>query len=219
MSVPLKSLPLSLRQRMNFASKYAEGAPDECWIWQAGKDGNGYPRFSVGSGKEPEIYGPRKIEYGHRIAWALAHDHMLPARPYGVSQTCGRRDCLNPAHLTLSRPGRPAADEEYPLAFLILTPKQRSNFMAKYAEGTPDACWIWQAGKDGNGYPRFSVGSQQNQEVYGSRKIEYGHRIAWALAHGDTLPAKPWGVNHMCLRRDCVNPAHLQVSKPGRVGA
>ncbi len=112
MSIPTIPRPLSPRQRENFAAKFEQGGMDECWPWLAGKDGNGYPRFSVGSEVEPGLYGPRKIEYAHRVAWALAHGETLPAKPYGVSHKCQRRDCVNPAHLQVSRPGRVAAGEE-----------------------------------------------------------------------------------------------------------
>ena len=108
MNIPLIPRPLSPKQRANFATKFTQGDPEGCWIWQAGKDGNGYPRFSVGSEKEPELYGPRKVEYAHRLAWALCHDGKLPAKPYGVSHKCQRRDCVNPAHLQVSKLGRVA---------------------------------------------------------------------------------------------------------------
>lgn len=55
-------------------------------------------------------------------------------------------------------------------------------------------CWIWQRGKDRLGY--------------GTLRKQKAHRVYWERANGPV----PDGLelDHLCRRRDCVNPAHLE---------
>ena len=62
-----------------------------------------------------------------------------------------------------------------------------------------DECWIWQGPTNGSGYGSFS------SSVYGSTSA---HRHSYQVANGPLLPGMV--VDHMCRRRACVNPAHLQ---------
>jgi hypothetical protein len=45
-------------------------------------------------------------------------------------------------------------------------------------------------------------------DVSGNWGMEYAHRVAWELAHGQTLAPDGY-VLHTCDVRACVNPAHL----------
>jgi hypothetical protein len=66
----------------------------------------------------------------------------------------------------------------------------------------PDKCWPWLAGINHNGYGVFWLNGKQ----------DLAHRVAYSLAIGEI----PSGlhldhvVDRGCIRRDCVNPAHLE---------
>lgn len=58
----------------------------------------------------------------------------------------------------------------------------------------PDACWIWLAGTDRDGYGKLA-------------RSLYAHRVSWSLHNGPV----PEGlcVLHTCDNPPCTNPAHL----------
>jgi hypothetical protein len=65
------------------------------------------------------------------------------------------------------------------------------------------ACWIWLATKAGSGYGQFSVSGS------GSTRVRvYAHRWAYEDANGP-IP-EGMELDHLCRRRDCVRPQHLQ---------
>jgi hypothetical protein len=59
-------------------------------------------------------------------------------------------------------------------------------------------CWIWQGAKAGIGYARCRVGD----------KYFYVHRLMYELLIGP-IP-KGLTLDHLCRRRDCVNPFHCE---------
>jgi len=66
--------------------------------------------------------------------------------------------------------------------------------------GKPEDCWVWQGGKERNGYGRISdVGEKGNNY--------YAHRASWELTYGP-IPEGMYCL-HKCDNPSCVNPNHL----------
>lgn len=89
--------------------------------------------------------------------------------------------------------------EENSPTLLKLSVKTQRNFDKKIDKsGGPEACWIWTAGKVGNGYGRFA---------YTRKELWLAHRISYAISKGPI----PGGMNvlHSCDNPPYCNPAHL----------
>lgn len=89
---------------------------------------------------------------------------------------------------------------------MITEPAIQTRFEAKYEVDEKTGCWIWTATLDSAGYGRFSVFGTQ----------EKAHRFAYSWFVG---PLPGWEMDdpgrmelhHICGRRRCVNPAHLEL--------
>lgn len=64
------------------------------------------------------------------------------------------------------------------------------------------ACWEWQSCKNEDGYGRFLVNGQNR----------FAHRVSYELVRGRI----PDGlvIDHLCRKRDCVNPMHMEPVTP-----
>ena len=60
------------------------------------------------------------------------------------------------------------------------------------------SCWLWKGAVDPTGYGRFSLGGA----------MLYAHRYAYET-FVEPIPAS-LEIDHLCRKRACVNPAHLQ---------
>lgn len=102
--------------------------------------------------------------------------NVNPTEESGASAQAGRSP-----YLTL---------EDFPIQVL-------SRFHA-FVQKT-DACWLWMAGVDKNGYGQLARPHRSPIKT---------HRLAWLLAHGGRLSADQH-ILHRCDEPRCVNPAHL----------
>lgn len=59
-------------------------------------------------------------------------------------------------------------------------------------------CWRWTGDLNANGYGRF----------WKDRRFMLAHRYVYAMFKG--IPARSLTIDHLCNRRNCVNPEHLE---------
>lgn len=74
-----------------FLRKIDFRGPEDCWLWNAGKDTGGYGKIRVPG----SIHG--RIRSAHRIAYHIACG-PIPEGMF-VCHTCDTPACVNPAHL------------------------------------------------------------------------------------------------------------------------
>lgn len=135
-------------------------------------------------------------------AYRRRHGTLPPLKPSPV--TCTADECdepigghgargLCPKHyqrLTKSRWG---------LTQPTSTAPDDVRFWAKVdRSGGPDSCWPWLAGINIHGYGN----------IWWNGATAAAHRIAYQLTKG-AIPAG-LHLDHLCMMRSCVNPAHLE---------
>lgn len=82
-----------------------------------------------------------------------------------------------------------------------MTPSDIARFWAKVDRRGPDECWLWTGAVNNNRYGIF----------YYAGHLVGPHRFAKALDDAIVIPDwHIWQIDHMCLTKRCVNPAHLQ---------
>lgn len=93
-SVPYEFVPALTPELVErFWAKAAKAGPDECWLWQGARNGNGYGNYRV----------PGRVTVtASRYAYFIATKRW-PGR-YLVCHACDTPLCVNPAHLWLGLP-------------------------------------------------------------------------------------------------------------------
>lgn len=82
----------------------------------------------------------------------------------------------------------------------MVTQAQIDRFWAKVVVDDVSDCWIWVASLSGDGYGQF---------MWPDRAPRHTHRVAYATWRGDIEPGKD--IDHLCRRRACCNPWHMEV--------
>lgn len=84
------------------------------------------------------------------------------------------------------------------------TPRER---FVQYFEYDPSGCWVWTGGKNEMGYGAFNA----NGFVMAAHRFAYREFIGPLPDHTTYEGHTRLVVDHLCGRRDCVNPLHLEL--------
>ena len=125
--------------------------------------------------------------------WPWAYSAFVGAIPrmYKPRPSCGAERCVNPAHLHL------VACETTRVKDLL------GYFRALYLVDEGTGCWVWQ-GHLRSGYGRIKING----------KSVSAHRWSYENVGGNPPIAAGLQIDHLCRRRSCVNPAHLEAVTP-----
>lgn len=77
--------------KARFEEKFKKGSAQDCWLWLAYKDPQGYGRFRVVPGKNMHL--------SHRVAYRIYKGEFPDYLK--VLHTCDNPSCVNPDHLYL----------------------------------------------------------------------------------------------------------------------
>ena len=103
----------------------------------------------------------------------------------------------------------PALDWRWGGPALALMPYFRASWLPKIrVEESPDPkldgpCWLWQGARDQYGYVVWSIGPRKTRKFWG------GHR--WVAHHHYGPIQKDHEPDHLCYKRNCIQPWHLEV--------
>ena len=87
---PMRPLRSDLTDEERFWAATAKSAPDDCWMWTAGRTADGY-----GQARQRGAQA-----YAHRFSYEM-HNGPIPEGAL-VDHACRERACVNPRHLRLA---------------------------------------------------------------------------------------------------------------------
>lgn len=185
-----------------------------CWIWSTlpgRRTKDGLPLFgdcpdNAKHDKEKptdpdRFYGARlktKTPTAHRTAFSWFRGLLLPYPHWKLTQTCGDKGCVQPAHLRQVRvPDR----KEIKISTDHLKQVFSHIEVAPHLEGN---CWMWTGQVNAGGYATASFDGQPLQSV---DLLTFG----WFVGYGPGQSPVTHQIYHRCLRRGCINPAHFDL--------
>ena len=74
-----------------FWSKVQRGRPNDCWLWTAGINGNGYGTFTVGSRSNQRTWDAHRFAF--LVLVGTPENHLV------LDHLCDVKRCVNPSHL------------------------------------------------------------------------------------------------------------------------
>jgi len=148
-----------------------------------------------GLGKTTILY---RVKTGHPIAQLFDPVHR-PDRIHFICAQCGKAFSLLPFAV---RAGTRFCSRECRLIGTAAKPlAERLDYIVD-----EDGCWIWQKGKDKDGYGLLKVQRPR-------RRTARAHVVSYELAKGPI----PVGLipDHLCKKPSCINSDHLEPVTPG----
>ena len=109
----LKKRGVTIRHRNpvdRFWAKVNITSGEDCWLWNAAVDRNGYGRASWVKANGIERY--QQSWYAHRLAWYLTYN-FVPDSPLEILHKCGIALCCNPDHLRVGTKAENLADRSF----------------------------------------------------------------------------------------------------------
>lgn len=135
-----------------------------------------------------------------RTSKAEAAERCPPIEPPNPSGLC-LCGCGMPTPLAVANDRRYGLAKGQPVRYLNghwAVPATPSIDPSRYAVDPDTGCWVWKGARNASGYALLGF----------ARGCVLAHRVYYALAKGPIPPGL--SLDHLCRRRDCVNPAHLE---------